>query len=66
MSVTRITVEVDDSALDVSWHPDGDGVLTLSEQLAQCYDELDFVRWVRRASSFYGFHFHSVKFEEVS
>ena len=65
MSVTRITVEVDDSALDASWHPDGDGVLTLSEQLAQCHDELDFVRWVRRASSFYGFHFHSVKFEEV-
>jgi hypothetical protein len=66
MSVRRIIVEVDGDALDACWHPAGDGVLTLSEHLEQCSDELDFVRWVRRASSFYGFHFHSIKFEEVS
>lgn len=67
MSVRRITIEVDDDALDACWrHGDADGSLTLAEELAQCGNEVDFVRWVRRASSFYGFHFHSVKFEEVS
>ena len=66
MSVRRITIEVDDDALDECWrHGDADGSLTLAEELAQCSDELGFVRWVRRASSFYGFHFDSIKLEKV-